>query len=385
MKNKNLLIIRYFTICILIFSIIFPMDKNIDAYGIILMLLLIINNQIRFFVFKDRKRIVLLSLILEWILSFISYKDYGGWIIFYFINGIIDSTLLLENKFSILSNILCIFTISLMIKDLDKDIIIFNISILGIISILSLYIKSEYHRMAKAEELYHKLRISEENLIKANRDLEIYADSIKELSILRERNRISREIHDSVGHSLSTIIIQLGAIEKIAEKDGLLASQMARNLNEFAKEGLEEIRIALRQLKPRKFEEYENIQVIEELTKEFTKFTGIEVNLRFTDEKWALNEKQALTIYRIVQEFLSNSLRHGKASKINIYINYNEDELILTLKDNGQGVDKLEKGLGLTNIWERVEELGGQIEYNSSVGKGFLLRVVLKPLGELAF
>ena len=93
MKNKNLLIIRYFTICILIFSIIFPMDKNIDAYRIILILLLIINNQIRFFVFKDRKRIVLLSLILEWILSFISYKDYGGWIIFYFINGIIDSTL----------------------------------------------------------------------------------------------------------------------------------------------------------------------------------------------------------------------------------------------------------------------------------------------------
>lgn len=385
MKNKNLLIIRYFTICILIFSIIFPMDKNIDAYGIILMLLLIINNQIRFFVFKDRKRIVLLSLILEWILSFISYKDYGGWIIFYFINGIIDSTLLLENKFSILSNILCIFTISLMIKDLDKDIIIFNISILGVISILSLYIKSEYHRMAKAEELYHKLRISEENLIKANRDLEIYADSIKELSILRERNRISREIHDSVGHSLSTIIIQLGAIEKIAEENGELASQMARNLNEFSKKSLEEIRIVLRQLKPPSFQKYENIQIIEELTKEFTKFTGIEVDFRFTEEKWQLNEKQSLTIYRIVQEFLSNSLRHGKATKVNIYLNYNEDELILTLKDNGQGIDKLEKGLGLTNIWERVEELGGQIEYNSKVRKGFLLRVVLRPVENLEF
>ena len=200
MKNKKILIIRYFTIFILIFSIIFPMNKNIDAYGIILILLLIINNQMRFFVFKDRENIVFLSLILEWILSFISYKNYGGWIIFYFINGIIDNTLLLENKFSILSNILCIFIMGLIVKDLDKDIIIFNISILGIISLLSLHIKSEYNRIVKAEDLYDKLRISEENLIKVNRDLEIYADSIKELAILRERNRISREIHDSVGH-----------------------------------------------------------------------------------------------------------------------------------------------------------------------------------------
>ncbi len=71
---------------------------------------------------------------------------------------------------------------------------------------------------------------------------------------------------------------------------------------------------------------------------------------------------------------------------MNIYLNYNEDELILTLKDNGQGIDKLEKGLGLTNIWERVEELGGgQIEYNSKVRKGFLLRVVLRPVENLEF
>ena len=160
---------------------------------------------------------------------------------------------------------------------------------------------------------------------------------------------------------------------------------MARNLNEFSKKSLEEIRIVLRQLKPPSFQKYENIQIIEELTKEFTKFTGIEVDFRFTEEKWQLNEKQSLTIYRIVQEFLSNSLRHGKATKVNIYLNYNEDELILTLKDNGQGIDKLEKGLGLTNIWERVEELGGQIEYNSKVRKGFLLRVVLRPVENLEF
>ncbi|NMB07253.1 MAG: sensor histidine kinase [Tissierellia bacterium] len=385
MKNKKLLLLRYFILIILIFSIISQENANINAFGIILILLLIINNQMRIFTLENRKRLFCLSIILEWVLSFIIYKNYGGFLIFYFIISIIDGTILLENKFSILFNIFTIFIMIFMSKSLDTDILIYNISILGIISILSLYIKDEYLRIIKAEDLYYRLKISEENLIKANKDLEIYADSIKELSILRERNRISREIHDSVGHSLSTIIIQLGAIEKIAEENGELASQMARNLNEFSKKSLEEIRIVLRQLKPPSFQKYENIQIIEELTKEFTKFTGIEVDFRFTEEKWQLNEKQSLTIYRIVQEFLSNSLRHGKATKVNIYLNYNEDELILTLKDNGQGIDKLEKGLGLTNIWERVEELGGQIEYNSKVRKGFLLRVVLRPVENLEF
>ena len=220
MKNKKLLLLRYFILIILIFSIISQENANINAFGIILILLLIINNQMRIFTLENRKRLFCLSIILEWVLSFIIYKNYGGFLIFYFIISIIDGTILLENKFSILFNIFTIFIMIFMSKSLDTDILIYNISILGIISILSLYIKDEYLRIIKAEDLYYRLKISEENLIKANKDLEIYADSIKELSILRERNRISREIHDSVGHSLSTIIIQLGAIEKLQRKMG---------------------------------------------------------------------------------------------------------------------------------------------------------------------
>ncbi|NMA86454.1 MAG: sensor histidine kinase [Tissierellia bacterium] len=383
MENKKLLIIRYFILVILLFSII-SCNANINAYGIILILLYIINNNIRVFVFKYRKNIAFLSLILELGISFILYRNYGGYLNLYFLNNIIDGVILLDKNYSILSNGLTILTVALSFGDLSKG-LIYSMSLLIVISLLTQYIKEQHISLLKSEETYYKLRISEDNLIKANRDLEIYADSIKELTTLRERNRISREIHDSVGHSLSTIIIQLGAIEKIAEENGQMASEMARNLNEFTKKSLEEIRIALRQLKPRRFEKYENIQAIEELIKEFTKFTGIEVNFKFTEEKWELNEVQALTIYRIVQEFLSNSLRHGKASKINIYMHYNEEELILTLKDNGQGVGKLEKGLGLTNIWERVEELNGQIEYNSNIGQGFLIRVVLRSMKELAF
>ncbi len=124
----------------------------------------------------------------------------------------------MDKNYSILSNGLTILTVALSFGgDLSKG-LIYSMSLLIVISLLTQYIKEQDISLLKSEETYYKLRISEDNLIKANRDLEIYADSIKELTTLRERNRISREIHDSVGHSLSTIIIQLGAIEKKLQK-----------------------------------------------------------------------------------------------------------------------------------------------------------------------
>lgn len=377
MNNKKILIIRYFILAILIFSIA-GYKENVDVYTVILVLIFIINNQVRFFTYKDRKYIVFLSLILEWIISYFLSKYYGGLIFYYMSIGIVDGIFLLKGGLHYIFIGLAIFTFGLMSRNLNSNIIVLNAVSLVALGILSSHVKDESDRLVKAEELYDKLRISEEQLKKANSDLEIYAESIKELAILRERNRISREIHDSVGHSLSTIIIQLGAIEKIAKEDGNVAANMAKSLSGFAKGGLDEIRTALRELKPRDFEKYESILAIEDLTREFNKLTGVDVSLGFTKEKWPLSGEQSFVIYRIVQEFLSNSLRHGKATKINIFMNFNKDDLILTLQDNGQGTDKLEKGMGLTNIWERVNELGGQVEYNTRKGKGFLLRVVLK-------
>ena len=81
-------------------------------------------------------------------------------------------------------------------------------------------VKDEEGRKLEAQNLYDKLRGKDEELKRVNKELEVYANTIEEITILRERNRISREIHDNVGHALSTIIIQLGAIEKICKSDG---------------------------------------------------------------------------------------------------------------------------------------------------------------------
>lgn len=385
MDKGKLLYLRYFVLIVLVVNISLQNQQSLDVLGIILLLLFIINSQLRLFGMGNRAKTFLASLILEAGLAFVLYQTYKGALAFYFIINIVDGAMFFQGRLGLILNIIIVGLALALGKDLSPDLLFFNLSILGIISLLSLYIKEESIRIERAEDVYYKLKLSEEGLIRANEDLEDYADSIKELSVLRERNRISREIHDSVGHSLSTIIIQLGAIEKISQENSQLASQMAGGLREFSKKSLEDIRLVLRQLKPRDFKKYEHIGKIEELIKEFTRFTGIQVSFRHTEEKWPLNQRQSATIYRIVQEFLSNSLRHGQATRVNIYLNYNEDEMILTLKDDGKGVDKLEKGLGLTNIWERVGELGGQIEYKTSRNKGFLLRLVLRPAKKLEF
>lgn len=378
MENRWLSICRYITLGLVILGFTAFNKRNVDEIGVTLLLLFIINSNLRFFPFRDKKLLVFISLLLEIILADIIYRYYGGIALFYFVTGILDGVFLLGKRLSIITGGVFAIAAFFITWEISHEMSILNIGISIVLFFLALYMQHEHNQRLASEKLYDRLKISEEKLRKANMDLEIHLDSISELAVLRERNRISREIHDSVGHSLSTIIIQLGAIEKLAKENGALASEMARNLRSFAREGLEEVRKAIRELKPVEMEKYEPIMAIENLTRQFSKLTGVDVKLGFSKEKKALSDKQSFVVYRVVQEFLSNSVRHGKANKINIFMNFGEDELILTLRDNGVGSDNIQKGMGLTNIWERVNELGGQVQYTTEKGKGFLLRVVLK-------
>ncbi|WP_236872336.1 sensor histidine kinase, partial [Clostridioides difficile] len=141
-----------------------------------------------------------------------------------------------------------------------------------IITVLSIYIENENLSKLYSQNLYDKLRISKDELKKVNADLETYASSIEELAILKERNRISREIHDSVGHSLSTTIIQLNAIEKLL-KDKPLIYDLVHELREFVTESFQDVRRAISELKPVEYENYQSLFKIKELVKSFIKLT----------------------------------------------------------------------------------------------------------------
>lgn len=376
MWNKKLLtFLRYYTLLLIIIGIIVK-NENINSAMIVFIFIFIINNQLRFFSLeKNHQKII--SFVIELIFITISYKWIGGYLITYLILSAIDSNILFGRFIQGFFNIVIAFIGVYFSYNENLEFKFVTLGLLGIVIAILYFIKDENDKKLQAQELYDKLRISEEKLVKANRDLEVYASSIEELTLLRERNRISREIHDSVGHALSAIVIQLGAMERTLEKSHEVTGELIKELKKFTQNSLKDVRSAVREIKPKEFEEFEGILVIEELINNFRKLTGVDVRLAFTKEKWPLNSDQAFVIYRIIQEFLANSLRHGKATSIQIFMAFTEYKLVVTLKDNGKGAEYIIEGMGLKSMRERINEIGGIFEYSTKAEQGFLVKLEL--------
>lgn len=234
-------------------------------------------------------------------------------------------------------------------------------------------LKRERTKKHEAQALYDRLRISENALSKANAELEAYASSVEELTLLRERTRMSRELHDSVGHALSALGIQLKAILTLLPDRGEQAKALVAQNSLYVDHTLEALRASVKELKPKEVEAHEGIFALDTLLQEFKKMTGIETKIMLSNDKWPLHGEQSLHLYRIVQEALSNSLRHGKATKVSLNIQFKPDLIYMQYVDNGLGTDNLTKGFGLRSMEERVKTLGGEIKYHSTSGHGFEL------------
>lgn len=382
MWNKSLLIfIRYFLILIMISAIVIN-KTNLTTSMIIFIFVFLINNQIRFFSL-DKTFYKIISFVIECIFIIIAYKWIGGYLVTYHILAAIDSNILFEKPVKHIFNLVIILQGIILSSNETLEFKFINIALLIVIISILYLIEDESDKKIEAQMLYDKLKLSEEKLKIANRDLEVYASSIEELTLLRERNRLSREIHDSVGHALSAIVVQLGAIERTIENNQQVAKEVTKDLRKFTQNSLNEVRMAVREIKPKEFEDYEGILIIEELIKNFKKLTGVDVRLAFTKEKWPLNSDQAFVIYRIVQEFLANSVRHGKATLIQIFMVFNDYKLVVTLKDNGTGAHNVIEGIGLKSMRQRVSEIGGIFEYRAKCGDGFLVKIELDKVEKL--
>lgn len=371
--NKNTLSIsvRYISLFMIIIDIL-SQSSNPSNLLISWVLIFIVNNQFRYFNLKNRYNFKILSLCIDLILIYFLSKVINNISFFYFIPIILDISFLCKDKSKYIMFILTF--ISCVLVNINTSIfnLIENISILLTITLMSLYIYKENLNKLAYQSTYDKLRVSEDKLKRANQDLEIYISSVEELAILKERNRISREIHDSVGHSLSTTIIQLEAIKRLL-KDNKALYDIVDELRYFVKDSFNEVRTAISKLKPNEYENYQNIFKIDELVKNFSKLTNTDVKLTISKNTWSLSSVQSMALYRVIQEALSNAIRHGKCSKVDIFITFNLEDLILNIKDNGLGCKNIVKGNGLNSISERIYELKGNVEF-TNCDDGFLIR-----------
>ena len=236
------------------------------------------------------------------------------------------------------------------------------------------------HLVLKLNDQENLLKEQENQLFEQKKELQqaqYTMGTMKELYTLQERNRISREIHDSVGHSLSTIIIQLGAISKLSEENNPQISQMSSQLREFAVKGLQEVRTVVHDLKPEQLTKQQLTVALEEFIYETKQHSGVEFVFRQNKPTFQLTKEQELTIFRGVQEATTNAIRHGKATKITLLMMYSTNELIVTIMDNGGGSSAISLEGGLKALEERLHEQQAQLEIKNTE-QGFTVQMKLK-------
>lgn len=211
-----------------------------------------------------------------------------------------------------------------------------------------------------------------EREIRLNTAYEQLSDAYKELellSVLKERNRIARQIHDTVGHTLTTVLVALEAGRMTAASDPIKAAERYETAYEQAKKALKDMRDSVKMLSESNAVTALN-ETIEYVIEETAKHTGIvikhDINL-----PPILNQRLNELFERVIKECLTNSIRHGNSSAIFIQIHSINGDIVYSCQDNGIGCEMIMPGYGLTAMANEIYELGGTIHWQSEADEGF--------------
>jgi len=202
--------------------------------------------------------------------------------------------------------------------------------------------------------------------------------ALEEMTAISERNKIAGEIHDTVGHSLTTALISIDAARKSISNDDSDALAKIDDARNQIKKGMDEIRYSVRAVKHGTGKE-DFRETFPRMVEELQKSSGIELGciLQINENLIPLHRT---FFYRITKECVTNSMKHGNSSEADILLSEYKGILNFTYSDNGKGTDEIKEGYGLSNIRSMCESLGGSVSYTSSEGEGFTTNLSI-PLG----
>ncbi len=206
-----------------------------------------------------------------------------------------------------------------------------------------------------------------EREVSAHREVVALQGDLKELAVVEERNRLAREIHDGLGASLSSLIIQSEYLMQIAKDEAL--QREIKELKASAEESIEELRRSLRMMR----EDFDLASGLEEYVKTFRERTQLDATFAASGLACRLPPDAQLTLFRVLQECLTNVAKHAHAKSAQVQLQFSQDRVHLLVRDDGQGFDAKanRRGhYGLINMQERAAKLGGEVIIDSSAGGG---------------
>ncbi|MBE6024230.1 MAG: hypothetical protein E7231_13770 [Cellulosilyticum sp.] len=199
-------------------------------------------------------------------------------------------------------------------------------------------------------------------------------DDLEDYTIIKERSYMSREMHDTVGHTLTTSLVEL-ELCKILIKGQEEAENRLDHVAQQVRKGLTDLRMTVRKLK----EDLDWEQEIYALGQRISCYTDIKVRSHI-DNLGGIESNTLRCIYRIVQESLTNGIKHGKATAFMIEIAIKDQWIQIEIMDNGEGAIAFQHGFGLKAMMERVEALNGSIAFESYKDEGFTVRATLPKI-----
>jgi two-component system, sensor histidine kinase and response regulator len=239
-----------------------------------------------------------------------------------------------------------------------------------------------------------KLQQTQTNLLQALKQERSLKQRIEEMAAIEERNRIAREIHDSLGHSLTALNVQMQAVASLLHTDPMQAQFFLTQAQRLGTTAMQEVRESVRTLRTTEHTEQPLAETIAALAEEFRQVTGITPTVYVCLTK-PVSSSVSKTLYRIAQESLTNISKYAQATQVQIHlINIDDDRnspeerlrpsIDLTVTDNGEGFDLQQQtaGFGLQGMQERVAALDGELHLTTSPGAGCQIQVKF-PLSEV--
>ena len=221
--------------------------------------------------------------------------------------------------------------------------------------------------------LVTRLREQQESLRTANANLTHYASTLEQLAVSRERNRLARELHDTLAHSLTALSVSLEAAKAYFDIDREQTRELLDKSLDSTRKGIDETRRALRALRSSDLEDMGLRLAIQKIAESAASRFTLDLELGLQDPMPSLSPDVEQTIFRVTQEAIENITKHSQAKKFSVHLSHN-GRSTLVIQDDGLGFDmksKVSTGhFGLVGMRERAELGGGKLIIESEKGKG---------------
>ena len=244
------------------------------------------------------------------------------------------------------------------------NIVVFMISLL-------FYILSAITERHRIEE---ELRMASQ----ANRELNSYLALSEKIAEDRERKRIAREIHDTLGHALTGISAGIDAVKVLVDIDTNRAKEQLNNVSVVVRDGIRDVRGSLNKMRPGALENNTLKEALIKIIREYEAISNLEIHLCYEWDNIDLDIAKEDIVFRVIQESITNSVRHGHAKTIWIEL-LEEESYVMTIQDDGVGFDELHYGYGLKQMQERLMIIGGSVRFENR--DGFYTHIKIPKIG----